>query len=50
MDPEIENFLRQVKEGHWDIVDNLLSNPGINKRNVLSAIEERYHTVVQGAC
>jgi len=60
MDPELENFLnavkttsflRAVKTKRWQTVSNLLptilSNPGIDKRTVLSAIEDLYPTVVQ---
>jgi hypothetical protein len=51
MDPELENFLNAVKTKRWQTVSNLLptilSNPGIDKRTVLSAIEDLYPTVVE---
>uniref|UniRef100_A0A6C0F3S1 Uncharacterized protein n=1 Tax=viral metagenome TaxID=1070528 RepID=A0A6C0F3S1_9ZZZZ len=51
MATEVQIFLNAVKTKNWEIVHGLLpkilSNPGIDKRAVLSAIEERHPTVVQ---
>lgn len=47
----VQNFLYAVETKNWDMVHDLLpgilSNPDIDKRTVLSAIEELYPTVVE---
>lgn len=51
MATEMQNFLDAVKEKNWyiahDELREILDNPDIDKRTVLSAIEELYPSVVK---
>lgn len=51
MATEVQNFLDAVKEGNWyiahDELTEILDNPDIDKRTVLSAITNSYPSVVE---